>query len=329
MAVLDFVEFFDPSGEIMVIKRPEQDSGEFKLGSQLVVQESQSAVVYRDGRSLDMFEAGRHTLSTMNLPLLGGVIGAPFGKSPFRCYVYFISNKTFTGLGWGTGTPVNFRDSELRMVQLRAHGSCALRIIEPRTFLQTIVGTMGKESTHQIEEYVRSFIISKLNVNLAKTLDTILDLPIHYNDIALQTKQDVRTDLEQYGIQLVDLTVEAITPPPEVQKRMDQASGIAAQDAEKYQQIGTIDAMGDAARNPGGGTGDGIGAGLGLGMGMAMARGFADGLPKDKADDSPPSASSKPATDVTAELLKAKEWFDQGLITEEEYQQKRKALLQL
>ena len=158
----------------MVIKQPEVESGEFRLGSQLVVQESQLAVFYRDGLSLDIFEAGRHTLSTLNLPLLGGLIGAPFGKnSPFRAYVYFVSTKTFTGLGWGTGTPVNFRDSELRMVKLRAHGTFAIRITEPRTFLQTIVGTMGKESTFQVEKYVRSFIVSKLNVNLAKNLDTI------------------------------------------------------------------------------------------------------------------------------------------------------------
>ena len=129
MAVLDLIEFFDSSGEIMVIKQPEQESGEFKLGTQLVVQESQSAVFYKDGQALDMFEAGRHTLSTMNLPFLGGIIGAPFGQSPFRCYVYFLSTKTFTGLGWGTGTPVNFRDSELRMIQLRAHGSFAIRIM--------------------------------------------------------------------------------------------------------------------------------------------------------------------------------------------------------
>ncbi|SVE22612.1 uncharacterized protein METZ01_LOCUS475466, partial [marine metagenome] len=101
MAILEILEFFDPSGQIIVIKRPEAGSGEFKLGSQLVVQESQLAVFYKDGRALDMFEAGRHTLSTMNLPFLGGIIGAPFGQSPFRCYVYFLSTKTFTGLGWG------------------------------------------------------------------------------------------------------------------------------------------------------------------------------------------------------------------------------------
>ena len=269
MAIFEVIEFFDESGEIMVVKIPQDGSGEFVLGSQLVVQESQLAAFYRDGRSLDMFSAGRHTLSTQNLPLLGGLIGAPFGQSPFRCYVYFISTKTFVNQGWGTATPVNFRDSELRMVQLRANGSFSIRIVEPRTFLQTIVGTMGSETTFEIQEYIRSIIVSKLNATLGKTLDTILDLPVHYNQISLETKQDVRAELEQYGIQLVDLVVEAITPPQEVQERMNQASGIAAQDAEQYGKIGAIDALRDAAKNPGG-SGEAIGAGLGLGMGVAM-----------------------------------------------------------
>jgi membrane protease subunit (stomatin/prohibitin family) len=329
MAILEVLEFFDPSGEIIVIKRPEMGSGEFKLGSQLVVQESQLAIFYKDGRALDMFEPGRHTLSTMNLPFLGKIIGAPFGQSPFRCYVYFVSTKTFTGMGWGTGTPVNFRDSELRMIQLRAHGSFAIRIIQPRTFLQTIIGTMGKETTYQIEEYIRAFIISKLNVNLAKQLDTIFDLPLHYETIALNTKQDVREDLLQYGIELVDLIVEAITPPPEVQERIDQASGLAAQDTDKYRDIGTIDALKDAAKNPSGTAGEGIGAGLGLGMGMTMAQNFMAGMPKDNPQQPTPPPNPEEKIDVTAELIKAKEWFESGLITEEEYNLKRQELLKL
>ena len=155
-----------------------------------------------------------------------------------------------------------------------------------------------------------------------------MDLPVHYNEISIQTKQDVRADLEQYGIQLVDLTVEAITPPPEVQKRMDQAAGIAAQDAEKYQQIGTIDALSEAAKNPGS-AGDGIGAGLGLGMGMAMGKDFTDGMTGKNNQTSAPKSIPQPAVDVAAELKKAKEWFEQDLISAEEYEQKKQKLLNL
>ncbi len=321
MAILEVIEFFDSSGEIMVMKVPEDGSGEFVLGSQLVVQESQLAAFYRDGRSLDMFSAGRHTLSTQNLPLLGGLIGAPFGQSPFRSYVYFVSTKTFVNLGWGTPTPVTFRDSEFRMVQLRAHGAFSIRIVEPRTFLQTIVGTMGTETTFEIQEYIRSIIVSKLNENLGKILETILDLPIHYNQIGLQTKQDVRVELEQYGVQLVDLIVEAITPPEDVQERINQATGIAAQDADQYRQIGTIDAMRDAANNPGG-SGEAIGAGLGLGMGVAMGREITGEMAQSNVN-----AGGGGVDTLEAKLTHLKGLMDKGLITEDDFQRKKDQLL--
>src|SRR5919109_1360386 len=103
MAILDVIEFLDPTGRQIVHRVPEGGSGEFRLGSQLVVRENQAAVFVRDGKALDEFGPGRHTLSTNNIPLLGGLIGAPFGgKSPFTAEVFFVSTREFTGLKWGT-----------------------------------------------------------------------------------------------------------------------------------------------------------------------------------------------------------------------------------
>ena len=87
---------------------------------------------------------GRHTLTTLNLPLLGKLIGLPFGgKSPFQAQVYFISRQTFTDLKWGTKEPITFRDSELTMVRLRAFGRFSMRVADPQIFLQQLVGTKG------------------------------------------------------------------------------------------------------------------------------------------------------------------------------------------
>ena len=271
MATMDLIEFFDDAGDIMVAKIPYEGSGEFRLGCQLIVQESQVAVFYRDGQALDGFLPGRHTLSTQNLPMLGRIIGAPFGgKSPFRAYVYFVAMKAFVNLGWGTQAPVLFRDTDFRMISLRGHGAFSIRIANPRTFLNTLVGTRGMETTFALEEFFRSVIISRLNETLGSVMKSILDLPTHYNTIALRTKEAVAVDFEQYGIQLVDLLVQAITPPPEVQEMINRASGVAAQDAEKYGAIAAADAMRDVARNPGGIAGEGMGAGLGLALGFGI-----------------------------------------------------------
>ncbi|MHB8793583.1 MAG: SPFH domain-containing protein [Thermoleophilia bacterium] len=332
MAVLDIVEFFDPSGDIIVFKQPYEESGEFRLGSQLIVQESQLAIFYRDGQALDTFNPGRHKLTTQNLPMLGTIIGAPFGgKSPFRCYVYFISSKTFTNLGWGTSSPVLFRDSDFRMISLRAHGIFSIRVVKPRTLLSTLVGTRGMETTFALEEFFRSVIISRLNEVLGSTMKSILDLPAQFNNIALKVKESVHADFDQYGVQLVDIMVQAITPPPEVQEMINRASGVAAQDSEKYKVIAAADAMRDAAKNPGGVAGDGLGAGLGLAMGFDMARQVGEGYSQPQApaqSNGDGSAINKlSAADIKEKLRELKELKDESLISDADFEEQKRRLL--
>ena len=55
MAILDLIEYPNERGGELVHRIPESGSGEFRLGSQLVVRESQRAVFFRDGKALDVF----------------------------------------------------------------------------------------------------------------------------------------------------------------------------------------------------------------------------------------------------------------------------------
>lgn len=329
MAILDVVEFFDEAGDIVVAKVPFEGSGEFRLGTQLVVQESQTAVFFRDGQALDAFGPGRHTLSTQNVPLLGKAIGAAFGgKSPFRSYVYFVASKTFVNLGWGTQSPVLFRDTDFRMISLRAYGSFSIRVSNPRLFLNSLVGTRGIETTFALEEFLRTVIVSRLNESIGSVMKSILDLPVQYGVVALKTKDAVAADFEQYGIQLVDLMVQAITPPPEVQEMINRASGVAAQDADKYKTIAAADALRDAAKNPGGFAGDGMGAGMGLAMGFGMAQQIAQSLSPSRPPDAPPAAPAKLSPDeLKAKLKHLKELKDEGLIDESDFDEQKKRLL--
>ena len=274
--MLSVIEFQDQTGEIMVARVPIEGTGEFVMGSQLIVQDGQMAVFYRDGQPTDKFKAGRHTLNTRNLPIITKLLSLPvFGtKSPFRAYVYFLQLKTFTKLGWGTPTPILFRDTEFKAVHLRAHGAFSMRINAPNTFLSAIVGSKGLETTFAIEEYIRSIIISHFANTLPKILTTVLDLPTHYMEIAVGLKQAVKTDLEQYGLELVDLMVEAITVPPEVQTMIDRAAGSRSLDQgelQRYQTMAVSDAVRDSSKQPGSGITDALGLGVGIAMGQQMA----------------------------------------------------------
>ena len=273
---LEIVEWMDESGKEMVHRIPQSGSGEFRLGTQVVVRESQDAVFFRDGKAMDIFGPGRHTITTENIPLLTGLVSTLFeGKdSPFRATVFYVNKKTFTNMKWGTKEPIIFRDKELSIVRLRAFGSFSLKVDQSQLFINKIVGTEGRFSTDEIEGFLKGMIISRLADLLGETIESIFDLAQYYDEIGTLAKSRLGDDFGKYGIQLVDFYVQAITPPEEVQERIDERSAMAALgDMNQYMRFKTATAMGDAAKNESGGgaAGAGVGMGAGLGMGMTMA----------------------------------------------------------
>jgi len=273
---LEIIEFLDDSGKEIVHRIPESGSGEFRLGSQCIVRESQEAIFFRDGKAMDVLGPGRHTLTTQNIPLLAELASLAFegSGSPFRAEVYFVNKKTFVNLKWGTKEPIIFRDKELAMVRLRAFGTFSIKVDDSKLFINKIVGTEGRYSADSVEDFLRNIIISRLADLLGETLETIFDLAQYYDEIGNLSRGRMSDDFEKYGIRMVDFYISAITPPEEVQKRIDERSAMGALgNMDQYLRFKTATAMGDAAQGggDGGAAGAGVGMGAGLGMGMAMA----------------------------------------------------------
>ncbi len=333
---MEVIQYQDPTGNTMVARYPREGTSAIRLGSQLIVEESQQAVFFRDGKALDTFGPGRHTLATQNVPILASIFGIPFGgTSPFQAAVFFVSTKTFLDLKWGTKEPVTFRDQDLAMVRLRAFGKFAVRVNNAQVFVNTVVGSRGLYSTEGVEDYFRDVIVARLTDVLGENLTSIFDLPKLYDELAMALKARVADDFGKYGIELTDLYLGAITPPEEVQKLIDERSGMGAiGDMNAYMKFKTARAIGDAAAQPGGGAGGTVGAGLGIGMGAGlgamlpgMMRDAMAGTSGTGAAPAPAAAAAPAASPMAEKLRQLKGLLDEGLISQEEFNAKRQKLL--
>ena len=283
---LENLEWFDNTGKELVHRLPQKGSGEIKYGAQMTVRESQAGVFYYQGKALDAFGPGRHTLKTANIPILTKILSLPWGlTSPLRAEVYFVNLKVFTNLKWGTRDPVAFKDSELGLIRLRAFGVFNLQVMQPVLFINNLVGTQGMFTTQEIDEYLNRVIVSRFNDYMGETIDSILNLPAKYEELSQGMVQRLQKDFSHFGLGLTHLYINAITPPPEVQQAIDDRSRMGVfQDMNKLMQMKAAMAM-EKASEADGAAGPGMGMGLGLMMPAMFSQYFAGAQPEPRKPD--------------------------------------------
>ena len=301
--IFDIVQFVDEAGTEMVHRIPERGSGDFRIGSQVIVRDSQAAVFFRDGRSLDTFGPGPHTITTANIPLLVDLVGKPFsGETPFKAEVYFVSLREFTDLKWGTPTPITIKDPILRMARVQARGSYAVQIVDPQLFVNKIVGTRGVYRTTEIQGFFRSMILTKLTDLVGEMGKSILDLAGMAEELTMGVRAKAAEEFAARGVNLTSVYVEYIGPTEDTAKAIDEAASMGALgDMSAYMQFQAARAMRDAAQQEGGGglTGAGVGLGAGMGMGAAMAQMMTQSM-QQPARQPAPAAPAAPASPKTA-----------------------------
>ena len=291
--IIDVVEAPNQGPNEMVARVPEVGSGDFRLGSQVIVRESQVAVFYRDGKSLDTFGPGRHTITTANLPMLSGLLNfLTGGNNVFTAEVYFVNMREFTDLKWGTPQPISLRDSELGYARVRGFGQYTMQVSDPKRFVDQIVGTQGLYQTSQIEDYLRNSIISRMTDVLGENMTSIFDLPKLIDEMGAAIKAKVQDSFAAMGIALKQFMIVSITPTDETAKAIDERASMGAiGNMDAYMKYQAAKAMSEAAKNPsGGGAAAGVGLGAGMGMGAGMAGMIANAM--NSASTNAPQAPS-------------------------------------
>ncbi|HEX2952630.1 MAG TPA: SPFH domain-containing protein [Bacillota bacterium] len=266
---IEVIEWTDATSDTIAYRFPVQGN-EIKMGAQLIVRESQSAIFVKDGQIADVFNPGKYTLSTENLPVLTKILSWKYGfNSPFKAEVYFVNTKQFANQKWGTSNPIMMRDADFGMVRLAGFGTYAFRVEDPAKLLKELFGTNASFETEDITDQLRSILISGISDAVAELKIPALDLATKYNELGVGAVEQLQPKFDAFGLQLSSVNVENLSLPEEVEKAMDQRASMGAiGNMQQFTQYQTAQAIRDAAKNP-----NNIGNSFaGFGMGAAIAQ---------------------------------------------------------
>ena len=265
--LIEVIEWTDDSRDTLSYRWPDEDK-EIKNGAQLIVRESQQVQFVAAGQYADLFGPGKHTLSTENIPVLSTIYGWKYGfQSPFKCDVYYINTRLFTGNKWGTANPVTVRDPDFGVVRIRAFGTYDFRIVQPALFLKEVAGTDQNFRLDEFADTMRSRIVSIFSEALAKAKIPVLDVATRYSDLGEALVQIINPAVvDKYGLEITSFILENVSVPAEVEQAIDKRSSMTAignlNDYVKYQ-------MGQAMAN-GGDSAATLPASMAMGFGMAQ-----------------------------------------------------------
>ncbi len=272
MLRLEVIDFLDQSGQALVARVPEMGTAAIQAGAQLIVQQNQEAIFFRDGRAMDSFGPGRHTLTTANIPILTKILTIPWEKSPFQACVYFVGKQRFVDQRWGTRTPITVKDPDFGIVRLRGFGKYSFRVVDAPLLVNEIVGTQGKLTTEEIGSYLRDVLVSGLTDLLATANVGLLQMAAKFDELGAAARAKVGEQFTKFGLELTDFVINNISPPEEVQKAIDARSSMAAiGDLRSYTVYQAANGLGRVGEGGGGGTaGSAAAIGMGAGLGMML-----------------------------------------------------------
>lgn len=343
MALIDVIKY-EGSADGIVWKYP---SADLSYASQLVVNQSQEALFYKEGQALDLFGPGTHSLKTGNVPLLEKLVNLPFGgKTPFTAEVYYI-NKGVIKMTWGTKTPISVEDPQYHItLDIKAFGSYTMQIKDSRIFVTKAAASRPSFTNDDVDEILRPLVLNKLSDFMAEVVlknnVSVTKIQQYLDETASAGKTKLQPDFEKYGVEIIDFMVESINFNKDdpnfqrIQQILTDKFEIEAM-GNMYTTKRTLDIGQAAAQNEGAGSGTmqaGLGLGVGVGLGNMMGgmfqgmqqgqQGAPQGQPGQQAAPQQPAADPN---DPMAKVAKLKQMLDGGLITQEEFDAKKKEIL--
>lgn len=295
MKIVDIIKY-EGNNNILIWKHPAED---FNTLSQLIVYESQEAILFKDGQALDSFGPGRHTLKTSNIPLLRSITSIPTdGETPFKCQVYFINKVDILDILWGTSTPMPIQDVKYGIIlPVRANGQFGLRVEEGRKLLLKLVGTESELNKEKLKIYFKGFLMTKVKDYISKAMVrrqiSFLEIYTYLDEISEGLREQIEKLYGDYGLKVVNFSVNSISIPEDDPSYIKIKNALASAKEKEvlaggkkiemdmlgysYAQERTFDMLQDAAKNEGN-SGNIMGVGMGMGMGVNLGNVVGDAM---------------------------------------------------
>jgi len=277
MAIIDRVKYDGP-GDALVWRHPPDD---LTWGTQVIVNEAQEAVFYSGGRVLDVLGPGTHTLKTANIPLLRGLIEAPFGgQTPFAAEIYFVNKAVDLNVKWGTGNPIPVLDPKYNVfLPVRAFGQFGVQVADSRKFVVQLAGTMPEFTVAALGEYFKGALLTRAKDYIAECIVkqkiNLLEISAYLEEMSSAIGRNLEADFAQFGVRLVNFYLNSVDVPEDDDSVVRLKKALAERAEMDIMGAGyttkrTFDALEKAAANEGGGAGAGMGLGMGLGAGAGI-----------------------------------------------------------
>jgi membrane protease subunit (stomatin/prohibitin family) len=319
---IEVIDWVDDTQDTVIYKFPDKGN-KIMNGAQLTVRESQVVVLMNEGEFGDVYIPGRHELTTKNMPITTTLKSWKYlFDSPFKVDIFYVSTKQFTNLKWGTSNPIIIRDTDFGQVRLRSFGSYTMRVIEPKKFIKEFAGTQPWVRVDAINEQLRNTIISKLSEGLAEAKISVLDLAANFTEIGEKLKPVFQKEFDVWGIELCQFYIENVSLPEEVEKMLDKSTelNILKDKLNQFNQMQGGIALENMANNPGAASTAGLGAGVILTNMLQQQQQPTGG----NTTTSNEAGDKQKLVDLLKQLGELKA---QGILTEEEFNQKKSELL--
>ena len=301
--IFDVIEYPSEMSDEIVHRFPETGVADLRIGSQVIVRESQRVVFMRDGKALDTFGPGRHTIVTANIPYLIDFVGKAFNdRTPFTAEVYFVSMKEFADRKWGTAQPIIVKNAGvgLGIALLQGYGSYSFQVADAQQFVTQIVGAQGVYRISDIENRLRMMLLSKIQDLLGETggKKNVLEMIGLTEELGAGVRVKAQEDFAALGLLLKTFYIGSLKPSD---KSAEELRAMGMLDMSTYAQLQASDAMREAANNPSGGAGLTAGIGAGLGIGNVLSQSLQGIGTSQTVAGGAQAAASIPAIMTTAE----------------------------